>query len=179
MTTKTFKLNAITNVGTFNWVFIDTQKPNKDDPTKDPKYSITFAFDKKDPETTKKLDQYNECISDALEKFFGSKKPAKFRSPIKDGDLETDSENNPRYPGQWYFEAKSTQKPGLVDGDRNEILSTGAVWSGCKGKLSIGFGAYDVSSTKGVTIYMNNVQLIDNSAPKQGGRKNAADDFNE
>jgi hypothetical protein len=43
----------------------------------------------------------------------------------------------------------------------------------------LGFVAYDVSAKKGVTIYLNNVQLTDNSAPKMGGRKSAEEDFAE
>jgi len=179
MTQKTFKVQMITNEGEFQWAFVDKPKANAADPSKPPKYSITFLMDKKDPSTKKKLIEVDACISDALEKFFGDKKPAKFHNPIKDGDVETDANGVPKYPNNWYFEAKSSTKPGLVDADRNEILEANAVWSGCRGRLSIGFGAYDVSSTKGVTIYLNNIQLLNNSAPRPGGRKPAEEDFDD
>lgn len=177
MTDKVLKTNMITGEGLFQWVFIDSPRVNKKDPSKEAKYTLTYVFDKNDPATPAKLAQMQACVSDALEKKFGAKKPAKFKNPIKDGDVETDSEGKVRYPGAYFFEAKNSTKPGLVDADRNEILDANAVWSGCKGKVSVGFVAYDVDGSKGVTVYLNNVMLTDNSAPKQTGKKSAVDDF--
>ena len=183
MSTKTeervLKTNMISPTGTFQWVFLDKPKVDKNNPEKEPFYSITLLMDKKDPKVIEKLDQMKSCIKDALEKRFGDKVPAKYYTPIKDGDVETDKEGNPAYPGFWYIEAKNKEKPGLVDADREPILTQQAVWSGCKGRLSLGFVGYDVSAKKGVTIYLNNVQLTDNSAPKMGGRKSAEEDFSE
>jgi len=183
MSTKTeervLKTNMISPTGTFQWVFLDKPKVDKNNPEKEPFYSITLLMDKKDPKVIEKLDQMKSCIKDALEKRFGDKVPAKYYTPIKDGDVETDKEGNPAYPGSWYIEAKNKEKPGLVDADREPILTQQAVWSGCKGRLSLGFVGYDVSAKKGVTIYLNNVQLTDNSAPKMGGRKSAEEDFSE
>ena len=183
MSTKTeervLKTNMISPTGTFQWVFLDKPKVDKNNSEKEPFYSITLLMDKKDPKVIEKLDQMKSCIKDALEKRFGDKVPAKYYTPIKDGDVETDKEGNPAYPGFWYIEAKNKEKPGLVDADREPILTQQAVWSGCKGRLSLGFVGYDVSAKKGVTIYLNNVQLTDNSAPKMGGRKSAEEDFSE
>lgn len=176
MTDKVLKTNMITGVGQFQWVFIDKPRVNKKDPSKDPKYTLTFVFDKSEANKAK-LEQMQSCVNDALEKHFGSKKPAKFKNPIKDGDVETDSNGHVRYPGCYFLEAKNSTKPGLVDAERNEIIEPNSVWSGCKGKISVGFRAFDVDGSKGVTVYLNNIMLTDNSAPKQSGRKDAAEDF--
>jgi hypothetical protein len=176
---KTYKTNVITPEGTFQWVFLDQPKTDKNNPEKEPLYSVTLLMDKKNPKVVEKLEVMKQAIKDALEKRFGDKVPAKYFNPIKDGDVETNSNGEPVYPGCFYLEAKNKSKPGLVNADREPILTQGAIWSGCKGRLSIGFVAYDVSAKKGVTIYLNNVQLTDNSAPKMGGRKAAEDDFNE
>lgn len=176
---KTYKTNMITPEGTFQWVFLDQPKVDKNNPDKPPMYSVTLLMDKKNPKVKEKLEQMKQCITDSLEKRFGDKVPAKYFNPIKDGDIETNSEGNPIYPGSYYLEAKNKEKPGLVDADREPILSNGAIWSGCKGRLSLGFVGYDVAAKKGVTIYLNNVQLTDSSAPKMGGKRSAEDDFNE
>ena len=176
---RVLKTNIISPVGTFQWVFLDKPKIDKNNPEKAPYYSITLLMDKKDAKVKEKLEAMKSCIKDALEKRFQDKVPAKFYSPIKDGDVETNAEDEPLYPGYFYNEAKNKDKPGLVDSDREPILEANAVWSGCKGRLSLGFVAYDVSAKKGVTIYLNNVQLTDNSAPKMGGRKSAEEDFAE
>lgn len=176
---RVLKTNMISPVGTFQWVFLDKPKVDKNNPEKDPMYTITLLMDKKDPKVKEKIELMKSCIKDALEKRFADKVPAKYYSPIKDGDVETNSDDNPIYPGYFYIEAKNKEKPGLVDADREPILENSAVWSGCKGRLSLGFVGYDVAAKKGVTIYLNNVQLLDNSAPKMGGRKSAEEDFAE
>lgn len=176
---RIYKTNMISPEGTFQWVFIDKPKVDKNNPEKEPFYSITLLMDKNDPKVKEKLKVMKSCIKDALEKRFGDKVPAKYYNPIKDGDEETNTEGKPAYPGFWFIEAKNKEKPGLVDADREIILTQGAVWAGCKGRISIGFVGYDVSAKKGVTIYLNNVQLTDNSAPKMGGRKSAEEDFAE
>jgi hypothetical protein len=178
-TDKVLKTNIITPVGQFQWVFVDNPKQNTMDPTKPPMYSITFVMDKKDPKVIEKMAVIKEAIDGALVKKFGDKKPAKYYNPIKDGDVETDGAGVPRYPGSWYFEAKNSTKPGLVNADREPIVISDAVWSGCTGRLSVGFVGYDAAGKKGVTIYLNNVQLIDNSAPKMSGKKSAEMDFAE
>ena len=99
MSTKTeervLKTNMISPTGTFQWVFLDKPKVDKNNPEKEPFYSITLLMDKKDPKVIEKLDQMKSCIKDALEKRFGDKVPAKYYTPIKDGDVETDKEGNP------------------------------------------------------------------------------------
>jgi hypothetical protein len=176
---RVLKTNMISPIGTFQWVFLDKPKVDKEDPDKPPMYTITLVMDKKDKKVKEKIEAMQSCITDALEKRFGDKVPAKYYTPIKDGDEVTNKDGDPVYPGCWFIEAKNKEKPGLVDADREPILENGAVWSGCKGRLSLGFVGYEVKAKKGVTIYLNNVQLTDNSAPKMGGRKSAEEDFAE
>lgn len=176
---RTFKTNMITPVGTFQWVYLDNPKIDKTNPDKDPVYTVTLLMDKTDPKVGEKMALMKACVKDALEKRFGEGVPAKFYTPLKDGDVETNSDGDPAYPGCFYIQAKNKEKPGLVDADRDPIVTSNAVWSGCKGRLSVGFVAYDVAQKKGVTIYLNNVQLTDNSAPKMGGRKSAEEDFED
>lgn len=177
--TVTYKTNMISPVGTFQWVFIDKPKVDKNNPEKAPMYSLTLLMAKDDAKTEEKLKEMKDCIHNALAKRFGDKVPAKFHSPIKDGDIETDAYGVARYPGYYFIEAKNKEKPGLVDKDREPILESNSVWSGCKGRISMGLVAYDVSGKKGVTIYLNNVQLLDNSSPKPTGRRSAEQDFDE
>tara|TARA_R110000751_G_scaffold64574_4_gene132634 strand:- start:11289 stop:11837 length:549 start_codon:yes stop_codon:yes gene_type:complete len=176
---RIFKTNMITPIGTFQWIYFDKPKIDRNNEEKPPVYTVTLLIDKKDKKAMEKWESMKECVKNALEKRFLDKVPAKFYTPLKDGDIETNKDAEPAYPGHFYIEAKNKEKPGLVDEDREPILHQQAIWSGCKGRLSVGFVGYDVASKKGVTIYLNNIQLTDTSAPKMGGRKSAEEDFAE
>lgn len=179
MNERVLKTNFISPVSTFNWAFIDQPRTDKNNPEKPPYYSVTVLMEKSDPKVITKLVEMNQCIKDALEKRFEGKIPAKFYTPLKDGDVVTNAEDEPVYPGFWFFEAKGKDKPGVVDANREIILTPSTVWSGCKGRVSINFGGYEMAGKKGVTCYLQNVQVTDNSAPKMGGRKSAENDFEE
>jgi hypothetical protein len=74
------------------------------------------------------------------------------------------------------FRARSYQPPGVVDANKDEVLNKREVYGGRWARLSLTLAAYDASKSKGVTIYLNNVQLLDN-AESFGGRPNADSDF--
>jgi hypothetical protein len=74
------------------------------------------------------------------------------------------------------FRARSYQPPGVVDANKDEVLNKREVYGGRWARLSITLAAYDSKKSKGVTIYLNNVQLLDN-AESFGGRPNADSDF--
>lgn len=175
-----YKTNMVLPIGEFTWVFLDNPRVNKQDPSKPPMYETTFLMKKDDKKVQEKLPEIKACIEAALSKKFGDKKPAKFFNPLRDGDVEVNAQTGePTYPGYYYIVAKNKAKPGLVDADRNEIIETGAVWSGCKGRISVGFVGFDIASKKGVSCYWNNAQLTDNSAPKLSGKRSAEADFAE
>jgi hypothetical protein len=72
--------------------------------------------------------------------------------------------------------ARSYQPPGVVDANKDEVLNKREVYGGRWARLSLTLAAYDSKKSKGVTIYLNNVQLLDN-AESFGGRPNADSDF--
>lgn len=114
------------------------------------------------------------------EKMLGSKN---FKYPLH----LTDDDESPRYEaGSWYLNCYSDTKPGCVH--RHADPSTGLakrmtddeveemIYPGAKIRASIRFFGFDKGSN-GVGVGLNNIQLIDATAPRLDGRVNAEQEF--
>ena len=96
------------------------------------------------------------------------------RTPLRDGDLERP--DDPAYANAYFVNANSTTAPGVVDANRNEILDKSEVYSGCYGRASISFYAFNANGNKGIACGLNNLQKIKDGEPL-GGRASAESDF--
>ena len=72
--------------------------------------------------------------------------------------------------------ANSTTAPGIVDADRQPILDRSEVYSGCYGRVSITFYAFNSNGNKGIACGLNNLQKIRDGEPLDGHTR-AEDDF--
>lgn len=71
---------------------------------------------------------------------------------------------------------QATSAPGIVDADRNPILTRSEVYSGVYGRASISFYAFNSSGNKGIACGLNNLQKIRDGEPL-GGKASAESDF--
>jgi hypothetical protein len=139
-----------------------------------------ILVDKKDKETLTK-------INSAVDKFktdakavtiWGSKFLASFKTPLRDGDTERDTDKYPEYKGHYFINANTYNKPSVVDAKMNDIIDKSELYSGCYGRVSIMPAAYNVDGNKGIKFYLNNVQKLAEGEPLGGaGASNASDDF--
>lgn len=140
-----------------------------------PKYSVSVLIPKSDETTVRKI---NEAINAAIEEGiakFGGKKPnaSAIKLPLRDGDLERDDE---AYKGHYFINANSITAPQIVDTMTNPILDRNEVYSGCYGKVSLNFYAFNSNGNKGVACGLGNIQKLRDGEPL-GGRSSAKDDF--
>lgn len=140
-----------------------------------PKYSISVLIPKTDIVTINKI---NEAIDIAIEEGiarFGGKKPNKatLKLPLRDGDLERD---NDAYKGHYFINANSINAPQIVDANLDPILDRNEVYSGCYGRVSLNFYAFNSNGNKGIACGLGNVQKLRDGEPL-GGRSSAKDDF--
>lgn len=135
------------------------------------KYSVSVIIDKNDKDT---LQAIEKAIAAAKEKKWGNKVPKKCSSPLHDGDI--DREDDQAYEGCYYLNAKSNNKPGVVDNNVQPILDATEVYSGCYGRLTLSFYGYDNAGNIGVGCGLGNVQKLHEGEPL-GGVSNAANDF--
>lgn len=144
-----------------------------------PKYSISLLIPKDDTVT---VDKINRAIQAAYEdgqaKLKGNGKSvpplAVLKTPLRDGDLERP--DDPACAGHYFINANNSQKPGIVDADRQPIIDRNEVYSGCYGRASVNFFAFNSNGNKGIACSLNNLQKIADGEPL-GGHTRAEDDF--
>ena len=99
---------------------------------------------------------------------------AAIKNPLRDGDLERP--DDPAYANAYFVNANSATAPGIVDADRNPVLTRSEVYSGVYGRASITFYAFNSNGNKGIACGLNNLQLIRPGEPL-GGKASAESDF--
>lgn len=144
-----------------------------------PKFSVSLIIPKSDTVTVGKIKAaIEEAYRDGQSKLKGNAKsvPAlsTLRTPLRDGDLKRP--DDPAYANAYFVNANSTTAPGVVDANRNEILDKSEVYSGCYGRASISFYAFNANGNKGIACGLNNLQKIKDGEPL-GGRASAESDF--
>ena len=105
---------------------------------------------------------------------FGGKIPANLKTPLRDGDI--DRPDDPAYENSYFINTNSKDAPQIVDGRLQPILDRSEVYSGCYGKVSINFYAFNVNGNRGIAAGLGNVQKLRDGEPL-GGRSRAEDDF--
>ena len=141
-----------------------------------PKYSVSLIIPKKDKKT---LDKIKAAIARATEegktsKWLG-KVPKNLKTPLRDGDEER--EDDEVYAGMMFLNANSSTKPGLVNEDLDPILDKDDFYSGCYGRASINFYAYDSNGSKGIACGLNNLQKLEDGERLAGIVSSAEEDF--
>ena len=145
----------------------------------DAKFSICLLIPKSDKATVKKIrDAIEEAVQEGVSDKWGGKRPKNLKLPLRDGDEER-AEEAPEYEGMFFLNANSNVKPGIVDRDRNEILDPEEVYSGCWGRASINFFAFDSHGNRGIGVGLNNIQKLKDDARLGSARASAEDDFSD
>lgn len=140
------------------------------------KYSVCILIPKSD---TKTLDKIKAAIEAA--KVVGKAKladkngkiPSTIKNPLRDGDEERS--DDPVYEGMMFLNANSTRKPSIVDKNLDAIIDKDEFYSGCYGRASINFYAFNVQS-KGIAVGLNNLQKLEDGEMLAGG-SSASEDF--
>ena len=144
-----------------------------------PKYSISLIIPKSDTVTVAKIKAAIEAAyQEGQAKLKGNAKsvPALslIKNPMRDGDVERP--DDPAYADSYFINANSATAPGIVDADRNPVLTRSEVYSGVYGRASISFYAFNSNGNRGIACGLNNLQLLRAGEPL-GGKASAESDF--
>ena len=144
-----------------------------------PKYSVSLIIPKSDTRTVAKIRAAIEAAykeGEAKLKGSGRSVPplAAIRNPLRDGDIERP--DDPAYANAYFINANSATAPGIVDADRNPVLTRSSVYSGVYGRASINLYAFNSNGNKGIACGLNNLQLIRAGEPL-GGKASVEADF--
>ena len=141
-----------------------------------PKYNVCILIPKSDTKTLEKINKAIEAAKQAGKAKIADKSgkiPSTLKTPLRDGDEERGDDE--AFEGHYFINANSTRKPSIVDRDLAPIMDKEEFYSGCYGRASINFYAYNVNS-KGVAAGLNNLQKLEDGERLAGG-STAEDDF--
>lgn len=140
----------------------------------DEKYSVSLLIDKRDTKTIEAIERAIEAAKQAGVAKFGGKIPPVLKLPLRDGDTERPDDEN--YSGKMFVNANCKTKPGLIEKNGMEIIDATEFYSGCYGKASVTFYAFNSNGNKGIACGLNNIMKTRDGEPL-GGRSRAVDDF--
>ena len=144
-----------------------------------PKYSVSLIIPKSDTVTVNKIKAAIEAAyEEGQSKLKGNGKtvPALsiLKTPLRDGDI--DRPDDEAYANSYFINANSIIAPGIVDADRQPILTHSEVYSGIYGRASITFYAFNTKTSRGIACGLQNVQKLRDGEPF-GGHSSAEEDF--
>ena len=144
-----------------------------------PKFSVSLIIPKSDTRTVANIQAAMEAAyheGEARLKGSGKSVPplSAIKTPLRDGD--TERPDDPAYTNAYFINANSATAPGVVDADRNVIMTRSEVYSGVYGRASINFYAFNSNGNRGIACGLNNLQKIRDGEPL-GGKSRAEDDF--
>jgi len=166
---------VVTGKVRFSYAHVFT--PTAIDEGADPKYSVNLIISKDDTTTIEKIEEAVEAAKQlGKTSKWNGKLPPKLKLPLRDGDEERPDDEN--YENCYFINASSRNKPGIVDRNRDELMTKEEFYSGCFGRVSINFYPFNVSGNKGIAAGLNNLQKLEDGEPLAGGTS-AAEDFAE
>ena len=166
---------VITSKVRFSYVQVFEPSAIEEGQTK--KYSVSIIIPKSDKKLIKKI---QDAIAQALEEGkakFGGRIPANYKNPLRDGDVERPDDE--AYENSMFVNANSIRKPGLVDENTDPIMDRDEFYSGCYGRASINFYAFNVSGNRGIAAGLNNLQKLEDGEKLGGSASSAEDDFGD
>ncbi|AKN33788.1 hypothetical protein Ccar_24360 [Clostridium carboxidivorans P7] len=140
----------------------------------DPKYSVSLIIPKADKVTINKVKEAIESAKKEGISKLGGSIPDNLKMPLRDGDVDRAEEE--AYKDSYFINANSSTKPGIVDKNVQTITDKSEFYSGCYGRASITFYAYNVDGNKGIACGLENLQKLEDGEAL-GGHSRAEDDF--
>ncbi|MCI8396178.1 MAG: DUF2815 family protein [Clostridia bacterium] len=143
------------------------------------KYSTVILIPKTDVDTYNRLmAEIDRVTQEAVATAFGGITPTNLAIPVYDGDgLKPSGEAyGTECKGHWVLNAKTSAAPEVVDASCNPIINKNEFYSGCYGRASLSFYAYNRNGNKGIGCGLGNVQKLEDGQPLDG-RTTAAEDF--
>jgi len=168
----------VTPPGTFSYPHLFKPRPRAKDA--EAVYSIMLLYTEKELMKS----EAGKVLVAEIEKTFKERFPtldfkkSVYKNPIRRADEKDDGKIPDEY--DYFLNAWCREQPGIVDANKNRILTSDGVWAGQLGRISCAPFAFDNSGNKGVGLYLHNVQVIKSEGRKRlDGKKAAEDTFDD
>ncbi len=149
-------------------------EPRSPAPGADPRFQINLLFDKEAQQSEEYKALQNEIVKCAKEAFGDDVDFGSIRLPLRNAG---EKKYNGYDEGSTFIAPWSKSKPGLVDGRLQELYDPNDVWAGQKARATIKPFPYNTSGNRGVSLALNNVQIVKKDMPRMDGRVAANEDF--
>ncbi|MFZ5817262.1 MAG: DUF2815 family protein [Bacillota bacterium] len=160
--------------GKVRFSYVHVFEPHAVDDGQEPKYSVCILIPKSDKDTLRRIKAAVEAAKAAGTAKWGGKIPPNLKTPLRDGDEERGDQDE--FKGHYFLNATSKTKPGVVDAQLNPIIDSTALYSGCYGRASVNFYAFNTAGNRGIACGLNNLQKLADG-DYLGGRSRPEDDF--
>lgn len=172
---KTKRFSKTIVIGPFRMAFPALFEP--EDTDNGERYKMTCLF----PPDYKGMKELEDTLYDAMEADFGPKRDwPNGRNDMTPDDKLYDAgtkKYNGFKEGWWAMSVSSQDAPGIIDADKNEVLSKREVYGGRWARAQVTITTYD-NKSKGVAVYLNHVQLLDHDE-QFSGKGEATDAFDK
>lgn len=132
------------------------------------KYSVMLLIPKSDISTITRIkNAIDAAAKNGLATKFGGKLPPILKTTFKDADVDTDQDGNvfatkwPYTANHYVINVSTKNQPQVVDAELNPIINPTEFYSGCYGRASINFFAYNNNGNKGISAGLNNLQKLE------------------
>ena len=162
--------------GKVRFCYVNVFEPTAMSDNDTPKYNVCILIPKSDTATVDKIKKAIEAAKEAGKAKLADKNgriPSNIKIPLRDGDDERG--DDPAFADCYFINANSLRQPSVVDRALNPILDRSEFYSGCYGRASINFYAFNVQS-KGIAAGLNNLQKLADGEMLAGG-STAEEDF--
>lgn len=155
------------STGKVRFSYVNVFEPKATQPGQD-KYSVTLLIPKSDTFT---LNLIQEAVKEAKELYLtknkGKQLPSNLKSTIHDGDGERPSggEFGAECKGHYVMTVSSTTPPLIVDSQKNVIMNSKELYSGCYGRAIINFYVYDTQGNKGISAGLQGIMKLHDGEP--------------
>lgn len=165
---------VVTGKVRFSYANVFEPKAVNDDEA--PKYSVCVIISKDDKKTLDAIRKAIEAAKQAGKAKLADKNgriPSNVKTPLRDGDDERG--DDPAFENSYFLNCSSNRRPSIVDKDLAPIMDREEFYSGCYGRVSLNFYAFNVQS-KGIAAGLNNIQKLSDGERLAGG-SSADEDF--
>lgn len=163
--------------GKVRFCYVNVFEPTAMNEGDTPKYNICLIIPKDDEATIAKVEKAIRAAAELGKSKLADKNgnlPKNLKTPLRDGD--EDRPDDPAFENAYFINANSLRKPAIVDRALDPILDKEEFYSGCYGRASINFYAFNQSGNKGIACGLNNLQKLADGEMLAGG-SSAEDDF--
>ena len=164
----------------FSYCTLTTPRAPFGNPAGDPVYSTVVLIPKTNTEAKAALDAAIEKVkAQGVSTKWGGILPGMLSLPIHDGDgmKPRGGAYGPECKGMWVINAKSKNRPFIVDRNVQEIIDPAQIYSGMWGNVSLSLFAYSNSGNNGISVGLNGVQKIRDDEALGGAGVTAQDAF--